>query len=161
VRLATRGTAPSGLALDAVGAQPATRWLGGAVPLRGDGSVLVDACGRTPVRGIYACGDVTGTGHWTAAAGQAAAVARAILRQERPYDDVPYFWSDQLGLRLQLVGDTRTAVFVELDGDLDSLRARYVDRGGRLAAALLVNRPNEVGALRREVASTRWDLAAA
>jgi 3-phenylpropionate/trans-cinnamate dioxygenase ferredoxin reductase subunit len=161
VRLASRGAPASGLSLDAVGARPATRWLGGSVPLRRDGSVVVDACGRTPVPGIYACGDATGTGHWTAAAGQATAVAHAILGKERPYRDLPYFWSDQLGLRLQLVGDTRTAVSVELDGELESLRARYLDRSGRLVAALLVNRPSEVGALRREVASTRWDLAAA
>ena len=86
---------------------------------------------------------------------------RAILGIERPYEDVPYFWSDQLGLRLQHVGDLRSAVSVELDGDLDSLRARYLDRSGRLVAALLVNRPHEVGELRRELASTPWDRVAA
>ncbi len=79
VRLAPRGTEPVGVVLDAVGVRPATRWLRGLVPLRRDGSVVADSCGRTPVPGIYACGDVTGTGHWTAAAGQGAAVARAIL----------------------------------------------------------------------------------
>jgi 3-phenylpropionate/trans-cinnamate dioxygenase ferredoxin reductase subunit len=161
VRLAARGTEPAGVILDAVGARPATRWLKNVVPLRTDGGVVADACGRTPVPGIYACGDATGTGHWTAAAGQAAATARAILGRECPYDDVPYFWSDQLGLRLQHVGDGRSSVSVELDGDLDSLRARYLDRDGRLVAALLVNRPHEVGGLRRELASAPWDRAAA
>lgn len=158
VRLMPRGTAPAGTVLDAVGATPATGWLAGVVPLRRDGSVVADACGRTPVPGIYACGDVTGTGHWTAAAGQAAAAARAVIGIEKPYEDVPYFWSDQLGLRLQHVGDSRGAAAVELDGDLDSLRARYVDQSGRLVAALLVNRPQEVGELRRELASRSWDL---
>jgi 3-phenylpropionate/trans-cinnamate dioxygenase ferredoxin reductase component len=161
VRLAPRGTEPAGVVLDAVGVRPATRWLKGVVPLRGDGSVVADACGRTPVPGIYACGDATGSGHWTAAAGQAAAAARAILGLERPYEDVPYFWSDQLGLRLQHVGDGRSAVSVELDGDIDSLRACYLDRDGRLVAALLVNRPHEVGGLRHALASAPWDRAAA
>jgi NADPH-dependent 2,4-dienoyl-CoA reductase/sulfur reductase-like enzyme len=161
IRLAPRGTPTSGIVLDAVGAGPATRWLRGSVPLRADGSVIADACGRTPVPEIYACGDATGTGHWTAAAGQAAAAARAILGAERPYEDVPYFWSDQLGLRLQHVGDSRAAASVELDGDLDSLRARYLDRSGRLVGALLVNRPHEVGELRRALASTSWDRVAA
>ena len=162
VRLAPRETVPCDpVVLDAVGARPETGWLRGLVPLRPDGSVVADACGRTPIPRVYACGDVTGTGHWTAAAGQAAAVAHAILGRERPYDDVPYFWSDQLGLRLQAVGDTRTAAAVELDGDLDSLRARYTDRDGCLVAALLVNRPGEVAELRRELASSRWDLVAA
>jgi NADPH-dependent 2,4-dienoyl-CoA reductase/sulfur reductase-like enzyme len=161
VRLADRAPASAGVVLDAVGVLPATGWLGNAVPLHPGGHVVTDACGRTPVPGIYACGDVTGTGHWTAAAGQAASVAHAILGVERPYEDVPYFWSDQLGLRLQHVGDARTAASVELDGDLDSLRARYLDRDGRLVAALLVNRPGEVGGLRRELASTSWTPAAA
>ncbi len=161
VRFVPRGTPADGIVLDAVGARPATRWLRGSVPLRRDGSVVTDACGRTPMPGIYACGDVTGTGHWTAAAGQATAAARAILGIERPYEDVPYFWSDQLGLRLQQVGDPRSAVSVDLDGDLDSLRARYLDPAGRLVAALLVNRPHEVGELRRQLASAPWDLVAA
>ncbi len=162
VRLAPRGTAPAGgVVLDAVGTRPATRWLRGLVPLRPDGSIVADACGRTSIPGVFACGDVTGTGHWTAAAGQGAAAARAILGQERPYDDVPYYWSDQVGLRLQQVGDARSATSVKVEGDLDSLRARYLDREGRLVAALLVNRPQEVGELRRELASARPDRAAA
>ena len=37
------------------------------------------------------------------AAGQARAVASTITG-ERPYDEAPYFWSDQFGLRLQHVG---------------------------------------------------------
>ena len=160
VRLAPRGTAPAGTVLDAVGVRPATEWLRGAVPLRPDGSVVADACGRTPVPGVFACGDVTGTGHWTAAAGQGAAAAHAVLGVARPYEDVPYFWSDQLGLRLQHVGDARGAASVELDGELDSLRARYLDREGRLVGALLVNRPQEVGELRRELASADRRAAA-
>ncbi len=126
VELAPRGCRPKGIVLAAVGARPATDWLRGSVPLRPDGSVIADACGRTAVPDIYACGDVTGTGHWTAAAGQGAAAARTILGLDRPYRDVPYFWSDQLGLRLQHIGDARNAASVELDGDLDSLEARYL-----------------------------------
>ncbi len=153
VRLAPRETVPAGFVLDAVGARPETGWLRGAIPLRHDGSVVADACGRTPASGVYACGDVTGTSHWTAAAGQAAAAAHAVLGIDRPYEDLPYFWSDQAGLRLQHIGDARRAVAVTLEGSLDSLRARYLDRDGRLVAALLVNRPHQVGEARRELAS--------
>ena len=84
--------------------------------------------------------------------GQAAAVARAILGEERPYSEPPYVWSDQFGLRLQLVGEPRAAVRVELEGGDDSFRARYLDGEGRLRAALLANRPREVAELRRELA---------
>ena len=117
-----------------------------------------------------ACGDVASAWrpsvsrrvrveHWTSAAGQAASVARAILGEERPYDDLPYFWSDQFGLRLQHVGHAEEWAGVEIEGDPDSFTARYLDGEGRTLAALLANRPREVAALRRELAGA--DLAAA
>jgi NADPH-dependent 2,4-dienoyl-CoA reductase/sulfur reductase-like enzyme len=145
-------------ALVAIGAEPACE-------LAGDprGGIETDACGRTAVPGVYACGDVASAWrpsvgrrvrveHWTSAAGQAAAVAHAILDRERPYDDLPYFWSDQFGLRLQHVGHAETWHAVELDGDDGSFVARYVDAAGRPLAALAANRPREVGGLRRELA---------
>jgi NADPH-dependent 2,4-dienoyl-CoA reductase/sulfur reductase-like enzyme len=143
--------------LVAVGAEPAAEALAGA-----RAGILTDACGRTGVAGVYACGDVASSWrpsvsrsvrveHWTSATGQAAAVAHAILGWERPYDDLPYFWSDQFGLRLQYVGHAEEWAAVEIEGDADSFAARYLDREGRLLAALLANRPREVGTLRREL----------
>ncbi|MGH3045595.1 MAG: oxidoreductase C-terminal domain-containing protein [Gaiellaceae bacterium] len=98
--------------------------------------------------------------HWTSAAGQAAAVAHALLGRERPYDDLPYFWSDQFGLRLQHVGHADDWAAVEIEGTPDSFTARYVGRDGRLLAALLANRPREVGALRRELSAGTLQEAA-
>jgi NADPH-dependent 2,4-dienoyl-CoA reductase/sulfur reductase-like enzyme len=145
-------------ALVAVGAEPCCEPAGDP-----RGGIETDACGRTAHPGVYACGDVASAWrpsvgrrvrveHWTSAAGQAAAVAHALLGSERPYDDLPYFWSDQFGLRLQHVGHAEAWDAVELDGGPDSFTARYLDRGGRPLAALAVNRPREVGALRRELA---------
>ena len=42
--------------------------------------------------------------HWTSATDQAAAVARDIVGAPPPPAAVPYFWSDQFGLKIQLVG---------------------------------------------------------
>jgi 3-phenylpropionate/trans-cinnamate dioxygenase ferredoxin reductase subunit len=98
--------------------------------------------------------------HWTSAAGQAAAVAQAILGHERPYDDLPYFWSDQFGLRLQHVGHAEEWAAVEIEGGPDSFVARYFDRAGVPHAALLANRPREVGLLRRELAGATQQEAA-
>ena len=142
--------------LVAVGAEPVTELLGG-------GEVTTDSCGRTTVPGIYACGDAASawrpaaarhvrTEHWTSAAAQGAAVARAILGRSEPADDVPYFWSDQFGLRLQHVGWPSGWDRVELEGGFDSFAARYLARDGSLVAGLLGNRPHEVGALRHELA---------
>ena len=130
----------------------------------GRGGIPTDACGRTALPGVYACGDVASTyrrslgrsirvEHWTSASGQGAAVAAAILGRDEPHDDPPYFWSDQLGLRLQHVGHPEGWTRVEIDGDSASFRARYLSEDGRLVAALLANRPAEVASLRREVAA--------
>lgn len=148
------------LALLAIGADPAT--VAGAPA--GRTGVATDACGRTAFPGVYACGDVASTlrpslgrrvrvEHWTSAAGQGTAVAHAILGREQPHDDPPFFWSDQLGLRLQYVGHAESWARIELEGDGDSFSVRYLAANGRLAAALLANRPNEVATLRRELAA--------
>ena len=102
---------------------------------------------------VYACGDVAGSrGHWTAAAAEAIDVSRRILgldpRPRQPF----FFWSDQFGLRLQLVGDTSGAERVELEGSDDEFVARYFTAGGELLAALAANQPTAVAELRRELA---------
>ena len=129
-----------------------------------DAGIPTDACGRTALPDVYACGDVASAyrpslgrrlrvEHWTSAAGQAAAVAHAILGRERPYDDLPYFWSDQFGLRLQYVGHAEDWHRVEIDGGPGEFTVRYLDERGLPLAALVANRPREIGALRRELGS--------
>jgi 3-phenylpropionate/trans-cinnamate dioxygenase ferredoxin reductase subunit len=167
----TRQGRPAALALEggdeaacdsvlvAVGAEPATELLGG-------GTVATDASGRVGLPSVYACGDAATvwrpsvarhvrTEHWTSAAAQGAAVARAILGRDVPTDDVPYFWSDQFGLRLQHVGHGTGWRRVALEGTPDSFSARYYAGDGSPVAVLLANRPHEVAAARRELASTR------
>ncbi len=130
----------------------------------GRGGIPTDACGRTALPGVYACGDAASTvrpslgrrirvEHWTSASAQGAAVAAAILGRDEPHDDPPYFWSDQLGLRLQYVGHAEGWARVEIDGKGHSFAARYLDADGRIVAALLANRTAEVAALRRELAA--------
>lgn len=102
---------------------------------------------------VYACGDVAGSrGHWTGAAAEAVAVARRILELEPAPEQPPFFWSDQFGLRLQLVGEPAGADRVEVEGGEDEFVACYLAADGTLLAALAANRPAEVGRLRRELA---------
>jgi 3-phenylpropionate/trans-cinnamate dioxygenase ferredoxin reductase component len=126
--------------------------------------IPADECGATAIPGVSACGDAAlwwsphrrrraHAGHWTAASGQGATVARTVLGLLEPYDEPPYFWSDQLGLRLQCVGHAVDAEQTEVDLDGDSFSVRYLDRHGRLVAALLANRPRELATLRRELAT--------
>ena len=101
---------------------------------------------------VYVCGDVSGgPGHWTSAAAEAAAVARRILGLAPHPIQPAFFWSDQFGLRLQLVGRTLATAAIELDGGSEGFIARYHDAEGRLVAALGANRPAEVASLRREL----------
>jgi 3-phenylpropionate/trans-cinnamate dioxygenase ferredoxin reductase component len=119
--------------------------------------VVLLAVGAEPVRellqdGIHACGDVAGgPGHWTNAAADGVAAARRILGLDPLPEQPPFFWSDQFGLRLQLVGDPHSATAVELDGSEESFAARYLAADGRLLAALAVNRSAEIAGFRREL----------
>ena len=164
IELTDGSTLACDTALVAIGAEPVG-------DLAGGGAIETDACGRTSLAEVYACGDVAcawrpsvsrhlRVEHWTSAAGQAAAVAHAILGEERPYDDLPYFWSDGFGLRLQHVGHAEEWASVEIEGGPDSFVARYLDRKGAPLAALLANRPRDVGVLRRELARAAQPEAA-
>jgi 3-phenylpropionate/trans-cinnamate dioxygenase ferredoxin reductase component len=157
---------PCDLALIAIGAEPASELLGGD-----RAGIETDACGRTAHPGVFACGDVASAWrpsmgahvrveHWTSAAGQAASVAHAILGRTRPYDDLPYFWSDQFGLRLQHVGHPHGWETTEVEGDESSFCVRFHDAERRLVGALVGNRPREVGLLRRELLAGAQAMAA-
>jgi 3-phenylpropionate/trans-cinnamate dioxygenase ferredoxin reductase component len=108
-----------------------------------------------PVSGapVFSCGDVTsGAGHWTSASAEAAAVARRILGLSPQPAQPAYFWSDQFGLRLQLVGRPTATSVVEVEGGEEGFIARYQDGDGHLVAALGANRQADVASLRRELA---------
>ena len=77
------------------------------------------------------------------------AAARRILGLPLPPPQPHYVWSDQFGLRLQVVGSPRPDDPFELDGDGDSFAVRYLDANGTHRAGLLANRPLEAAALRR------------
>ena len=109
--------------------------------------------GRVAGLPIHACGDVTGgPGHWTSAAAEARAVARRILGLEPPPPQPAFFWSDQFGLRLQLVGRAEATALVEIEGGNDDFLARFVDGDGNLFGVLGANRPADVAHLRRQLA---------
>jgi NADPH-dependent 2,4-dienoyl-CoA reductase/sulfur reductase-like enzyme len=97
-----------------VGGVPAVDWLAheSADPRAG---IRCDETGRVlGLDGVWALGDVAawevpGTGcrrteHWSSAVGQAAIVAAAITGTQPPPRKVPYFWSDQFGIKIQVFG---------------------------------------------------------
>jgi 3-phenylpropionate/trans-cinnamate dioxygenase ferredoxin reductase component len=150
VRLADGATLPADLVLMAVGARPNDDLASAAgLPCR-DG-VIVDEYARTADPSIYAAGDCTrfpSRRYGRAlrlecvqnAIDQAKAVAAAILGKPLIYDPVPWFWSDQYELKLQMAGlsdgydDARTV------GDVAAARFSVEYRkDGRLIAVDAVN----------------------
>lgn len=116
-------------------------------------AVGAEAARELVSEGVEVCGDAAGgPGHWTSAATDGAAAARRILGLEPQPRQPPFFWSDQFGLRLQLVGDPTSAATVDLNGSEDSFTARYLAEDGRLVAALAANRSAAIAMLRRELA---------
>ena len=61
---------------------------------------------RSALPGVVAAGDVTGQQHWEAAVRGAGNAARALLGLAPAPAGPAGFWSDQHGVRFQLVGDT-------------------------------------------------------
>ena len=128
-----------------------------------DGGIVTDACGRTEHPGVFACGDVASAWrpdlerhsrreHWTAASSGARAVAGAIAGIARPDDSESFFWSDQFGCRIQMVGESGAHLDAELcDEAGDGFVVRYRDSGGRLRGGLAVNRPDALAPIRGEM----------
>jgi 3-phenylpropionate/trans-cinnamate dioxygenase ferredoxin reductase subunit len=99
-----------------IGAAPNTQWLNRSSTALGNG-VLCDEHGRTSGEDVWAVGDVaawkTGeryrrTEHWNNVAGQVARIVPQVLGLDVPegVPTIPYIWSDQYDLKLQILGQT-------------------------------------------------------
>jgi 3-phenylpropionate/trans-cinnamate dioxygenase ferredoxin reductase subunit len=114
VRLADGATLPADLVLLAVGAKPNDD-LAAASGLACEDGIVVDEHGATADPAIFAAGDCTRFPSRRYgrrlrlecvqnAIDQAKAVAAAMLGKPQLYDPVPWFWSDQYELKLQMAG---------------------------------------------------------
>lgn len=76
---------------------------------------------------------------------QAKTVASHITGQPRPYDALPWFWSDQFDLKLQIAGLSDGYDDIVLRGDLANTRsgAAYYFANDRLLAVDAVNAPRD------------------
>lgn len=82
-----------------------------AAGLKVDHGIVVDGSGRTSDPAIYAAGDVAQhpvhglcVQSWANAQNQGIASARGLLGLDANYDDVPWLWSDQHGMNIQILG---------------------------------------------------------
>ena len=121
-----------------------------------DNGIVVDECTRTSDPDIVAAGDCAN--HPNNFAGrrirlesvqnameQAKAAALALMDKPTPYQAVPWFWSDQYDLKLQMAGLSAGHDRAVFRGDPATQRAFAVFylKDGRLIATDTVNRPQD------------------
>ena len=147
-----------------VGAVPVTEWLHGS-GLVVDNGVLCDET-LLAAPGVVAAGDVARwpnpafggevmrLEHWTNATEQGVAAAARLLAAEgeaQPFSSVPFVWSDQYDVKIQVVGHVRGDDDLEIvDGSLAERRFVAVfGRDGRLTGAVAFSRPRLLMQYRR------------
>ncbi|MDY6808520.1 pyridine nucleotide-disulfide oxidoreductase [Gordonia sp. HNM0687] len=149
-------TLPADVVLTAIGQRPALDFLD---PTQFDTrhGLSVDARLETEVPGIFAAGDVANFvdpfvggrvryGMWLNAQNQGQFVAGAMMGDTAAYRQVPWYWSDHLGLNVQMAGHIdETATIVTREHTEDSVSWFYV-RNGRVIGAVGVNMPRDVRA---------------
>jgi 3-phenylpropionate/trans-cinnamate dioxygenase ferredoxin reductase subunit len=115
--------------------------------------VLTDEALRTSAADVFAAGDVANafhpvlqrhlrSEHWANALNAGKVVARSMLGQPASFDDIPYFYTDQYDLGMELSGyaPLMTDAEIVVRGDLDAREfiAFWTD-DGRIVAGMNVN----------------------
>lgn len=112
--------------------------------------VLVDDHLRASAEDVFAAGDVAGFldpvmgrfhfEHWDNAIASGQTAAANMAGADEPYRHVPYFFSDQFDLSINMLGYPSPDAEVVVRGDMaqDAFTAVYV-RDGAIRAALMVN----------------------
>lgn len=164
VELADGRVLPADLVLSAVGAVPNGEIAADAGLVMENG-IRVDEATRTSVPDIYAAGDVANfpsklygrrvrLESVQNAIDQAKAAAKAISGGAVAYDPVPWFWSDQYDVKLQIAGLLDGHDRTECEGDVAAGRfcVRYF-AGDRLVAVASVNDPKSHMLARKALAT--------
>jgi len=181
VRLSDGSAVDAQLVVVGIGVTPNASWLAGSGVAIGNG-VECDASCATSVPNIVAAGDIacwpnalTGqrarVEHWTHAVEQAGHAARRLLHGEATagaFSPVPYFWSDQLGVKIQFAGHASGIAgpegadmirVVEGSEGERKLVALY-GRKDRVVAVLALGKPARLVHYRKRIADgMRWDQA--
>jgi 3-phenylpropionate/trans-cinnamate dioxygenase ferredoxin reductase component len=147
----------------AVGAKPETRLAETAGLFVSDG-IRVDAHLRTSDPDVFAAGDVAAcwndrygehvrVEHWANALEQGPAAARSMLDLGRPFDALPYFFSDQYDVGMEYAGRHAPTDRVVIRGRPEErqLQAFWVAPDGRISAGMHVNEWDSIEPIKRLV----------
>ena len=174
VALSNGASLAADLVLIGVGNAPEIRLAAEAGAGTAMGGILVDGAMRTTLPDVYAIGDCTAfdlpvTGSRVRlesvqnAVDQGRAVAGQITGQGGSYDPVPWFWSDQFDMKLQMAGLSLPGTGFTLRGAMESGSFSLVETlGDRLVAVYSVNAVADHMASRRLIGEPgRFDRSAA
>jgi NADPH-dependent 2,4-dienoyl-CoA reductase/sulfur reductase-like enzyme len=124
-----------------------------------EGGIVVDELGRTSAPDVYAAGDVTAFHHpvfdrrlrlesWRHAQNHGIAVGKAMCGDTTPYDDIPWFWTDQHGVNLQVAGLPADAVHTVIRANAPpaAFTAVHLAEDGSVIGVTAANNPREIRA---------------
>jgi NADPH-dependent 2,4-dienoyl-CoA reductase/sulfur reductase-like enzyme len=133
-----------------------------------EGGIVVDEFGRTSEPDIYAAGDVTAFHHplfhrrlrlesWRHAQNHGIAVAKAMCGDTTAYDDIPWFWTDQHTVNLQVAGLPADAVrtVVRANAPPNVFTAIHLAEDGSVVGVTAANNPREIRAGQALIRSRR------
>jgi 3-phenylpropionate/trans-cinnamate dioxygenase ferredoxin reductase subunit len=133
-----------------------------------EGGIVVDDLGRTSAPDVYAAGDVTAFHHplfarrlrlesWRHAQNHGIAVGKAMCGETTPYDDIPWFWTDQHGVNLQVAGLPADAVrtIVRANAPPNVFTAVHLAADDSVIGVTAANNPREIRAGQALIKSRR------
>ncbi len=157
----TSGTRyPADLVVVGVGIEPNVE-LASDAGLTCDNGVVVDEHCRTSAGNIFAAGDVARRPdiysgglirpeHFKNAQNQGPAAAKAMVGMDEPFHEVPWFWSDQYDVNLQMLGYTTPDKERVVRGSFDERNfVAFFLEGDHVVAAIALNRGHDIAATRR------------
>jgi 3-phenylpropionate/trans-cinnamate dioxygenase ferredoxin reductase subunit len=153
VSLSTGASLEADLVLAGIGVTPVTEIFSGA-GLQVENGIVVNEFLETGVADVYAAGDVANyrdvlfgkqrrVEHWDNAVKQGQYLARRLAGETKPFENIPYFFSDIFDLSYEFWGDTKGAERTEYRGDVNSSNfSAWWLKGNKVVAAFAMNRPD-------------------
>ncbi|GAA4659882.1 FAD-dependent oxidoreductase [Gordonia humi] len=150
VRLSDGSTVEADLVVVGIGGYPDLDYLEGSgielAPRESGGGIACNGVGLTSAPDVYALGDAANwtdahgdhhrVEHWNHVVDQAALLAAELLGHTITHQAVPYFWSDQYGLKIQMLGAPHPDDEVHVAQDDGRKFLAYYSRDGLLTGVI-------------------------